>query len=140
MHIDLLEALAQKNSVPSHWVSVVSDLMVTSVYSGPVMLQNNGGTFSIQQARAVIVGTAPPLPTPKLQGLTPETWQPGSPIPHQFSPAAGPAAVPATGSQWPPMSQIDLTRLEQMFLQLDQDCDGILQVIHGPAYQNAQTN
>lgn len=102
--------------------------MFTSVYSGPVMLQSNGGTFTVQQARAVIVGTAPPLPTPKLQGLTAETWQPGSPSPHQFPPGSAQGAIPAAGDQWPPMSPMDLTRLEQMFLQLDQDCDGILQV------------
>ncbi|GMH40613.1 hypothetical protein BSKO_08517 [Bryopsis sp. KO-2023] len=91
--------------------------------------QNNGGTFTPQQARAVMVGTAPPLPTPKLQGLTAETWHPGAqPAQPQFPPGQPPVShVPQGGQSWPTLSQADFARFEQTFIQLDQDGDGIVQ-------------
>eukprot|EP00803_Ostreobium_quekettii_P004579 evm.model.scf_431.1 EVM.evm.TU.scf_431.1 scf_431:11385-13403(-) len=82
------------------------------------LAQSKGGTFQTHEGKAVIIGTAPPLPLPKLEGLA-------SSPPALQRPQFGVAGV--QGPQYPPMAAQEAMQVEALFTRLDRDRDGLVQ-------------
>lgn len=94
------------------------------------LAQQNNGVLNESAARLVVIGTGPVPPPPRMAGLDApakepvKQWTaPAAAAPEQYgtAPAAQPGGLPL-------LTQQDFQRFQGMFMQLDTDRDGRVQV------------